>query len=135
MLKISEAASLALHTMALLAAYPEEFFTNKEIASKIKSSESHLAKVLQRLVKEGFVKSERGPRGGFILGKDAHRCTLLDIYECIDGSFTASDCLSETPSCSGEKCILDGVLRNVNTIVEKYFTKTKLSELAGVYRG
>lgn len=135
MLKISEAASLALHTMALLAAYPEEVFTNKEIASEIKASEAHLAKVLQRLVREGFVRSERGPRGGFILGKDAHRCTLLDIYECIDGSFTVSDCLLKTPSCSGGKCIMDGVLRSVNTIVEKYFTKTKLSELSVVYRG
>lgn len=135
MLKISEAASLALHTMALLAAYPEEVFTNKEIASEIKASEAHLAKVLQRLVREGFVRSERGPRGGFILGKDAHKCTLLDIYECIDGSFAVSDCLLETQSCSGEKCILDGVLRSVNTIVEKYFTKTKLSELSVVYRG
>ena len=109
-LKISEAAALALHSMVFLAANPDKPVPTKEVASELHISEAHLSKVFQRLAKAGLVKSTRGPKGGFVLAKPREEVSLLDVYESIDGKFTPSTCLFDTPIYSGENCILGGLL-------------------------
>jgi len=106
--------------------------TNKEIAKALNVSENHLSKVLQRLGRVGLVKSVRGPKGGFILGKAANDISLLDVYESIEGPFVMSNCLLGIPICDGNKCILGGLLKTLNTEVRDYLAGTKLSEFADV---
>jgi DNA-binding IscR family transcriptional regulator len=60
-IKISEATTLALHTMFYLYLKKDQLVSTKEIAAMFGFSENHLAKVLQRLVKVGYVASIRGP--------------------------------------------------------------------------
>ena len=132
-LKISEAASLALHAVVFLAAKPGRLVPTKEIASTLHLSEAHLSKVLQRLARAGLVRSIRGPKGGFTLGKPCDRISLLDVYEAIEGPFVSSNCLLDSPVCGGEQCILGGLLETANKLVEEYLAGTKLSELNHVY--
>ena len=54
-LRISDAAALALHAMVMLAEAPERRMSAKAIASELDASQAHLAKVLQRLAKAGLV--------------------------------------------------------------------------------
>ena len=129
-LKISEAASLALHSMALLAASPEQSISTREIAARFQVSEAHLSKVLQRLTKAGFVKSTRGPKGGFIIGKPTSEITLLDVYESIEGPLVSCECLLGVPVCGDNGCILGGILVTVDRQVREYLAGTRLSELA-----
>ncbi len=132
-LKISEAASLALHTMVLLAVDPEKFLSAREMASTIHVSGAHLSKVLQRLVRVGLVRSNRGPKGGFLLEKSPHKISLLEVYEAIEGELAPSNCLLGNPVCSGKKCILDGLLQKMNNQVKEYLAGTKLVDLTNVY--
>ena len=133
-LKISEAASLALHSTVLLAANPGKMVSTREIASRLHVSAAHLSKVLQRLARAGLVRSIRGPKGGFSLGKPADEITLLDVYESIEGPLVPSKCLLDAQICSGEKCILGGLLETVDKQVRDYLAETRLSELTNVYR-
>ncbi len=135
LLKISEAASLALHTMVYLAANHRRLLTTHEIGEVLHVSEAHLAKVLQRLAKVGLVDSTRGPRGGFCLGRPAADISLLEVYETIDGPLGDSVCLLGTPICTGEECILGGLLETVNRQVGEYLASTTLADLTGVYGG
>jgi Rrf2 family protein len=129
-LRISEAAALAIHSMAFLTANQDRTISTKEIASELHFSETHLSKVLQRLSKAGFVKSVRGPKGGFTLGKPGEQISLMDVYEVIDGPFTENECLFDNPIYSREKCILGDLLSKVDMLVKDYLSNTKLSELA-----
>jgi len=70
-LRISEAASLAMHAMMALAAQPEHRRSAQDLARQLDVSLAHLAKVLQRLAKAGYVASTRGPKGGFTLALPA----------------------------------------------------------------
>ena len=63
---LSEAASIALHAMVLITRSTEKLNVG-QIAESIDSSKHHVAKVMQRLAKENFVASNRGPSGGFVL--------------------------------------------------------------------
>jgi len=134
-LKISEAASLALHSMALLAENPEQLASTREIASRLHISEAHLSKVLQRLTRVGLAKSIRGPKGGFMVGKPIDQITLLDVYESIEGPIEPCECLFSVPVCGDSRCILDGILGTVDRQIRDYLAGTKLSDLADRKRG
>ena len=133
-LKISEAATLALHAVVFLAENTEKPVAIKEITSRIPSSEAHLSKVLQRLVKDGIVKSIRGPKGGFLLGKSADKITRLDVYESIDGPLVTFNCLFDTPICKRKECILGLVLKTMNLQFTNCLSQTRLSQLTGMYK-
>jgi len=132
--KISEAASLALHGMSYLGANSGRPVPISEISSALKASQAHLSKVFQRMAREGLVKSMRGPCGGFVLGKRPDRITLLEIYEAIEGPLSKSTCLLEAPVCRGKECILGDLLKKINKEVREHLSKTRLSELRGLFK-
>lgn len=132
-LRISDAASLGLHAMVLLAAYSQKGISTRQIASELQVSEAHLSKVLQRLGKVGLVASIRGPKGGFTLGKNADDITLLEVYEAIDGPLVPNKCLLGTRICDGERCILGDLLETVDKQVRDYLATTRLPELTSIY--
>ena len=92
-LKISEAASLGMHAMALLAKEPGALISTGEIASILDVSEAHLSKVLQRLQRTGYVQSTRGPRGGFKFARPAESITVGDIVRSVEGSLSPIRCV------------------------------------------
>jgi len=134
-LKLSEAASLALHAMVFLAAHPGRRWSARALARKLRGSEAHLAKVLQRLVKAGLVDSARGRNGGFKLARAQSRIRLIDVYQAVEGKLARGHCLMDRPVCGGSKCILGGLLRTLDTWLRAYLSGTKLSQLTDVYGG
>jgi len=132
MLRLSEAASLALHTMALLAGAPEKKVSAREIASALNASEAHLAKVLQRLARFGLVRSVRGPKGGFTLAKSSATISLLDIYESVEGPLEDKYCLRFPKGCSGDGCIFGHLLIDLSKHIRQYLSQTRLTDVAGV---
>lgn len=126
-LKISEAASIALHAMIILAKKQNELVSVKEIASQLEISGNHLSKVLQRLVKAELVVSIKGSKGGFKLAKNPETINFLEIYEAIDGKFKPSTCLLNKPSCQHE-CIMGSLTNSINKQVEEFFKNTKLTD-------
>ena len=132
--RMSEAASLGLHAMALLAKEPGCVCSTREIAGTLNVSEAHLAKVMQRLARSGYASSVRGRRGGFALAGDGDP-TLLELYEAIEGALEQPGCLLGIPVCDGEVCILGGLLEDTGRRVRDYLAETRLSGLARVYAG
>jgi Rrf2 family protein len=131
-LKISEAGSLALHTMVLLACQSEKTLSSHEIASFIGCSEAHLSKVMQRLAKTGLVTSRRGPRGGFSLKKRPEDTSLLEVFEAIEGPLASTKCLLGRPVCNGN-CILGELTRSMDEQARQYFAKKRLSAFTGAF--
>jgi len=127
LLKISEAASLGLHAMMVLARNSHKMLSVHGLCAELHASEAHLAKVLQRLAKVGLVRSPRGPKGGFLLGKPAEVTNLLEIYEAIEGPLAPVECLLEKPVCSGGKCVFGDIIKNINQQVGQHMANTKLS--------
>lgn len=133
-LNISDAASLGMHTTAYMALDPQTPQKVPVVAEMLDVSEAHLSKVMQRLHHAGLVDSIRGPKGGYKLAVDPEKTALLEIYEAIEGPIPETHCLLGRPVCSGEECILGGMVKRVNREVRAYLAETRLSNLAGVYR-
>ena len=129
-LRVSEAASLGLHTMGVLAAHTGGPLTTGQVASALGVSQAHLSKVLQRLGRSGLVESVRGPRGGFTLAQPAEDITLLSVYEAIEGPLSLDDCLLGLPRCDNGRCVFGGLLASVNRQFADYLAKTRVNDLA-----
>lgn len=125
---ISEAASLAIHAMVLIARSNKSLNVNL-IAQQMGASRNHLAKVMQRLVKDGFVKSTRGPAGGFVLNKSPEEITLLSIFESIEGPVEFTGCPLDQKVCAIGQCLMEGVIEEATSLVINHFSQKKLSDL------
>ena len=56
------------------------------IATRQDLSVAYLEQLLHRLKKRGLVNSIRGPRGGYVLARDAHAITMAEVVDILDGS-------------------------------------------------
>jgi Rrf2 family transcriptional regulator, nitric oxide-sensitive transcriptional repressor len=124
----SEAASIGMHGMVLVARAGETINV-QTIADITGSSRHHVAKVMQRLVKEGFLLSNRGPSGGFQLSVDPKEITLLQIYEAIEGQVKVLDCPHEKPVCPFGKCILGNVVMQMSQLFRDHLAGNTLADL------
>ena len=126
--KISDAASLAFHATAYLASYEGIRVSTKEIAERFKLSETHLAKIMQRLNKAGIVESTRGPRGGYALTRSPDDFTLKEIYEAIESKIQTEGCLLDEYLCDGG-CLLSNLLTKLNKDISTKLGETRLSDV------
>jgi Rrf2 family protein len=116
---LSEAASIAIHSMVLIAR-AEEGINAVKIADFTGFSKNHIAKVLQRLVKSDLLKSVRGPSGGFSMKKDPKDLTLLDIYQAIEGPIELSDCPLSHEICNFDRCLMGNVINKLTSEFRKF---------------
>lgn len=127
-INISEAASLAIHSMALISAGDAKLNVN-QIAEITGASRNHLAKVLQMLVKYDLLVSNRGPKGGFELKKDAGQISLFEIYQLIEGVIDENYCGLHHHPCPFEDCVFGGMIRQFTNDFVEYLQNKKLSEI------
>ena len=130
LINISEAASLALHGLVLIAKNQPLRMNVKVLAEELNASQTHLAKVFQKLSKAGLVKSLRGPAGGFELNKPAEDITFLEIYEIIDGKVTLGACPFGKVHCVFQSCMFDNELNRISTDIYNTFKKIRLSDFS-----
>ena len=128
LISISEAASLALHGLVLIAKNQPMRMNVKTLSVELNASQTHLAKVFQKLSKTGLVRSLRGPAGGFELNNPAEEITFLEIYEIIDGKITLGDCPLGKNHCVFQSCIFDNALNRISADIYETFKKMKLSD-------
>jgi Rrf2 family protein len=122
---LSEASSIAIHGMVLIARSDSGLNVIK-ITEFTGFSKNHIAKVLQRLVKNDLLKSVRGPAGGFSLKKNPEDITLLDIYESIEGPIDITECPLAYEICNYDKCVMGNVVNKMTLEFKKFLQEQTL---------
>ena len=56
-----------------------------QIAAEQSIPDRYLEQLLATLRRSGFVKSQRGAKGGYLLTREPWKVTLLDVVSCIEG--------------------------------------------------
>jgi Rrf2 family protein len=74
----------------------------KEISEELDISFHFLTKILQVLKQAGFIRSEKGPKGGVNLSEKAELISVFDIVYAIDGKAVFENCIMGFPGCSDE---------------------------------
>ncbi|WP_167957230.1 RrF2 family transcriptional regulator [Anaerosporobacter faecicola] len=95
-MKISTKGRYALRMMLDLALHDTgEIVRIKDIAKRQEISEKYLEQIIAVLNKAGFVKSVRGPQGGYRLAKKPKEYTVGMILRITEGSLAPVDALEE----------------------------------------
>lgn len=93
----SRSAGYAIRALIYLARNPEAPYTMaRTIAGKEGIPAHFLAKILQDLTRQGLLRSNKGPSGGFALRVPAAQIKVLDIVKAVDGN-AFEDAATEIP--------------------------------------
>ncbi|MDL2262238.1 Rrf2 family transcriptional regulator [Bacteroidales bacterium OttesenSCG-928-I21] len=125
---ISEANSIALHGVALIAK-SKTAINADDISEIIGASKHHASKVFQKLVKNDILSSTRGPSGGFYLNRSADKIKLIEIFEAIDGKITLSNCPLGNSICPFGNCLMGGVCHEVSVILFNYLNSHTIQDM------
>lgn len=111
-INFSNAMTIGMHSLIILARENKPM-NAIQLSERIGSTKFHVAKVLQRLVKDGMLSSMRGPTGGFSLTKDPTEITVFNIYRSIEGEIDYDECTHTNPVTPIDKCIRETIVKKM----------------------
>ncbi len=111
-INFSNAMTIGVHSLIILAR-KDKPMNAIQLAERIGSTKFHVAKVLQRLVKDGILTSMRGPTGGFSMIKPPSEITIFDLYRSIEGEIDYGECNHTNPVTPIDKCIRETIVKKM----------------------
>jgi Rrf2 family protein len=133
MLRLSKKADYALIAMKHLARKQDAASTSaREIAEQYDIPIELMAKVLQRLVRTGMLRSHQGTRGGYTLSRPSGTISVADVIQAIDGPFTVTACSTESDAGCEQygKCNIRDPLWRIKERIVSALGTVSLAEMA-----
>lgn len=110
---------------------PGEFCQLSEIAEAQGIPQPFLGKILQDLVRIGFLRSARGPGGGYQLAYPPGEISLLEVRTAIDGGDDLDRCAVGLNPCSDDTpCPLHETFKPLREAIRRFLEETTLRDLA-----
>ncbi len=130
MLKLTKKADYGLIAMRYLAENGPESASAKDIAEAHGIPPELLAKILQKLVKAGLLTSQHGMNGGYVLAREAHTITALEVIRAIEGPLFVTSCVTTRGECGQtERCTVREPLRKVSQSIEEVLSKITIGDM------
>ena len=103
----------------------------KDIAKRQEVSGKYLEQIVSVLTKAGYLRSIRGPQGGYLLTKHPNEYTVGMILRITEGSMEPVPCLEEgSEVCERmEECITIPLWRKLNEAISGVLDHTTLADL------
>ncbi|MFQ5442271.1 MAG: RrF2 family transcriptional regulator [Thermodesulfobacteriota bacterium] len=132
MFRLSRAAEYSIRGVLYLAGKSDKVNTDiEEIATATDVPASYLAKLFQTLAKKGFVRSVRGPEGGFVLLKTPEEIKVLDIIEAVEGPIFLNECMIRDGQCPRDNvCPIHDVWKEAQSVFLGYLRGCDFKQLA-----
>ncbi len=103
----------------------------KDIAETYYIPQQLMAKILQRLARNGILISQQGTHGGYSLAKSPSEITAFDIIDAIDGPVQITGCVTTRGECEQtSNCIVREPLREVNERVIQALSEVTISHMS-----
>lgn len=130
-MQITRKTDYAIRSVLYLASRSDAITMIDEIAREMGIPRSLLAKILQKLVKAGIIRSFRGIGGGFRLDREPGDISLLDVIEAIQGPIAMNACALEKGACSrSPDCVVHPVWVEVRREAERILGGKDFAALA-----
>jgi Rrf2 family protein len=103
----------------------------EEIVKEIDAPGSFVAKILQRMVRNGFIKSVKGKGGGFFFDPDKSELPLRDVIVSVQGDQIFTGCGFGLKYCNDEKpCPLHEQYAGIRDSIDKLVKTETVQSLA-----
>ena len=104
----------------------------KSISERQGISENYLEQIIATLKKNDYVKSTRGPKGGYSLMKLPNEISVGDILRVLEGDLNPVDCVevNEALTCQESKlCVTKFVWRKISDSINQVVDNITLEDL------
>jgi Rrf2 family protein len=102
----------------------------KDIAEAYDIPQEALAKILQRLVKSGFLISHHGINGGYVLSRRPQEISAFEVIRAIDGPLFITACVTDHGDCQqSSKCNVKEPLAKVNHSIREVLAKLSIADM------
>ena len=103
-----------------------------ELADAIGTTAGFLSQAMTPLASKGWIRSEPGPSGGYVLVADLADVSVLDVIEAIEGPSDAGRCvLADRPCGDAGPCALHQPWQRARTQLLDELASSSLATLAG----
>lgn len=136
-MKISTKGRYALRLMLDLAMNEDGSVVRiKDIAARQGISDKYLEQIISILNKAGYVRSMRGPQGGYCLKKKPQEYTVGMILRLTEGSLAPVPCVEEDAlECEREECCATvEVWKKLNLAVNDVVENITLADLVEIQK-
>ena len=128
-MKLSTKSRYAITAIVDLANSEESAVSLKGISDRQKISLSYLEQLFCKLKNSGIVKSQRGPGGGYKLGRNAQDITLLQIITAAEENIDQTQC-GGSMNCKKDKpCTTHHVWTGLNNIINDYMKNITIEDV------
>lgn len=119
----------ALRTLIYLAVYTERA-TVGQIAEFYSISTAHVAKVVNRLARLGYVRSLRGIGGGLELAQRPEDIRIGEVITAFEGNMRLLDCVGVENLCVIQPfCKLKNVMAEAERLQQEYLNSVTLRDV------
>jgi len=96
----------ALRVLIYLGANQHRLATIQEISERFEVSRSHMMKVVNQLIRNGYVEGQRGKGGGLRLARPAAQIGIGRVVRDMESDLALVECFD-----TGSRCLLTGSCR------------------------
>lgn len=131
-MKISTKGRYALRLMLDMAIYGNgDLVRIKDISARQEISDKYLEQIVSALNKAGFVKSIRGPQGGYRLTREPEQYTVGMILRLTEGSLAPVACLEDeiNECCRQDNCATLQVWKKLDDAIKGVVDHITLADL------
>jgi Rrf2 family nitric oxide-sensitive transcriptional repressor len=94
-MRINKRTNIAARVLMYCALNTGRLVTKAEIAEAANVSENHLAQVINRLARLGFLRTHRGRNGGLELARAARDIVIGDVFRAMEGHAPQTECFAD----------------------------------------
>jgi Rrf2 family iron-sulfur cluster assembly transcriptional regulator len=92
-LELDERTQLACRILAILDRTPTDLIPAKDLGRDLDISPDYVTKILAPLIRERWVASVKGPKGGYRIAVALDTLCVLDLIELVEGRIDRSTCM------------------------------------------
>lgn len=130
-MKISTRGRYALRMMLDIAMHNENGPVRiRDIAARQKVSVKYLEQIVGVLAKAGYLTSQRGPQGGYLLARKPAEYTVGMILRVTEGDLAPVACVDGAYDCPREEdCVTIRIWRELNEAISNVIDRYTLEDL------
>ena len=114
-----------------LAVNRDRYVSLKEISERQNISKKYLEQIVPLLNSAGFLRTNRGYQGGYMLNREPAECIVGDILRITEGNLAPVTCLEQFPNrcprCS--ECVTLPVWEGLYKVIYEYLDSVTLEDI------
>ena len=130
MLRFTKRADYGLMAIHYIAIHEDlGAVSAKRVAEEFRIPAELLAKILQRLAKQGLIQSQNGPKGGYVLAHRPVEITVGQVVRALEGPISIVNCLDDATCPQMERCNLRKPVQKIQAAIGQMLDTMSLAEL------